>query len=212
MDIESWLLPATAPFAVWVEAHARWAGPLVFLICLGESLVVVSALVPATIMLLAIGGVAATGLLDLPTLCAWGVAGSGLGFWVSYEMGRRWSAQILAWRWLAKRPELIARGHRFFARWGVGAVFVSRFVGPGRVVVPLLAGALGEKPRGFHLGNWLSAILWTPMLLAPTTAATWVSAQIESLPPSMRAPTVIALIAIAVIVWRAWRERVTEKR
>ena len=210
--MESLFEPLTGPFTAWVAAHAAWAGPLVFLIAFTESLVIVSALMPATILLLAIGTLAASGALDLVTLCAWGIAGAGLGFWVSYELGRRWSARILALGWLARRPELVARGHVFFARWGVAAIFVARFVGPARVVVPLLAGALGEKPRGFHLGNWLSAILWTPMLLAPTTAANWVSAQIESLPPSMRAPTVIALIAIALIVWRAWRERVTEKR
>ena len=210
--MESLFEPLTGPFAAWVQAHAAWAGPLVFLIAFTESLVIVSAVMPATILLLAIGTLTASGTLDLATLCAWGIAGAGLGFWVSYELGRRWSARILALGWLARRPELVARGHDFFARWGVAAIFVARFVGPARVVVPLLAGALGEKPRGFHLGNWLSAILWTPMLLAPTTAANWVSAQIESLPPSMRAPTVIALIAIALIVWRAWRERVTEKR
>ena len=207
MDIENWLLPATAPFASWVEAHARWAGPLVFLICFGESLVIVSALVPATIMLLAIGGLAASGLLDLPTLCAWGVAGSGLGFWASYEMGRRWSARILAWRWLARRPELIARGHRFFARWGAGAVFVSRFVGPGRVVVPLLAGALGERPLGFHVGNWLSALIWTPLLLSPTAISQSVAGWLDELPRGVRGTVALAAVAIGVILWRALRDR-----
>jgi membrane protein DedA with SNARE-associated domain len=211
--MESLFEPLTGPFAAWVGAHAAWAGPLVFLIAFAESLVIVSALMPATILLLAIGTLAGPGgPLDLAALCAWGIAGAGSGFWVSYELGRRWSARILAIGWLARRPELVARGHDFFARWGMAAIFVARFVGPARVVVPLLAGALGERPRGFHLGNWISAIVWTPLLLAPTTAANWVSAQIESLPPSMRAPAVLALVVIAVIVWRAWRERVSDKR
>jgi membrane protein DedA with SNARE-associated domain len=207
MDLETLLQPVTAPFTAWVAAHERWAGPIVFLICFGESLVIVSALVPATILLLAIGGLAASGLLDLPTLCVWGVAGSGIGFWVSYEMGRRWSERILAWRWLARRPEVIAHGHRFFARWGAGAVFVARFVGPGRVVVPLLAGALGERPLGFQLGNWLSALIWTPLLLSPTVIGQLVSGWLEALPRELRGTIVLAAIAIGLILWRALRDR-----
>ena len=108
--------PLVGPIAAWVETHASWAGPLVFLVCFLESLVIVSALVPATVILIAIGGLATAGLLDLFTLIAWGVAGAGLGFWASYEAGRRWSARILAWRWFAARPALLARGHDFFAR------------------------------------------------------------------------------------------------
>jgi membrane protein DedA with SNARE-associated domain len=210
--METFFAPLTAPFAAWVETHAGWAGPLVFVICFGESLVIVSALVPATILLLAIGTLAASGQLDLATLCLWGIAGAGLGYWASYELGRRWSARILALGWLARRPELVRRGHDFFARWGAGAVFVSRFFGPGRVVVPLLAGALGERPRGFHLGNWLSAILWTPMLLAPATIAERLSAAIEALPREWRTTAVLAVVAAAVIGWRLWRERTEERR
>jgi membrane protein DedA with SNARE-associated domain len=207
MELETWLLPAAAPFAAWVEAHARWAGPLVFLICFAESLVIVSALVPSTILLLAIGGVATAGRLDLVSLCVWGVAGSGFGFWISYEMGRRWSARILGWRWLASRPELIARGHRFFARWGAGAVFVARFVGPGRVVVPLLAGALGERPLGFQLANWLSALIWTPLLLSPTALSQRFAESLEALPRELRGVVVLGTIAVALILWRALRDR-----
>ena len=210
--MEAFFAPLTAPFAAWVETHGAWAGPLVFLICFGESLVIVSALVPATILLLAIGTLAASGKLSLVELSLWGIAGAGLGYWASYEMGRRWSARILALGWLARRPELVARGHAFFARWGAGAVFVSRFVGPGRVVVPLLAGALGERPRGFHVGNWISAIVWTPLLLAPATIADRATGWIEALPREWRTTVVLAVVAAAVIAWRLWRERAAERR
>ena len=91
-------------------------------------------------------------------------------------------------------------------------MFVSRFVGPGRVVVPLLAGALGEPARGFHISNWLSAALWTPLLLAPASIAERFAAAVEALPREWRAPAVLAVVAAAVIGWRLWRERMEERR
>jgi membrane protein DedA with SNARE-associated domain len=196
-----------APLTGFVETHAAWAGPVVFAICFLESLAIVSAVIPATVMLIGIGGLATAGVLDLGTLAAWGIAGGGLGFWASYEGGRRYARQIEAIGWLARRPELVARGRGFFERWGVMAVFVGRFVGPARVVVPLLAGTLGVDARRFHLANWASAILWAPLLLAPTAIAAWLTAELEALPPATRSALSLAVIGCAVVVWVALRRR-----
>lgn len=196
-----------APLTGFVETHAAWAGPVVFAICFLESLAIVSAVIPATVMLIGIGGLATAGVLDLGTLAAWGIAGGGLGFWASYEGGRRYARQIQAIGWLARRPELVARGRGFFERWGVMAVFVGRFVGPARVVVPLLAGTLGVDARRFHLANWASAILWAPLLLAPTAIAAWLTAELEALPPATRSALSLAVIGCAVVVWVALRRR-----
>jgi len=196
-----------APLTGFVETHAAWAGPVVFAICFLESLAIVSAVIPATVMLIGIGGLATAGVLDLGTLAAWGIAGGGLGFWASYEGGRRYARQIEAIGWLARRPELVARGRGFFERWGVMAVIVGRFVGPARVVVPLLAGTLGVDARRFHLANWASAILWAPLLLAPTAIAAWLTAELEALPPATRSALSLAVIGCAVVVWVALRRR-----
>jgi membrane protein DedA with SNARE-associated domain len=196
-----------APLTGFVETHAAWAGPIVFAICFLESLAIVSAIIPATVMLIGIGGLATAGVLDLGTLAAWGIAGGGLGFWVSYEGGRRYARRIEAIGWLARRPELVARGRGFFERWGVMAVFIGRFVGPARVVVPLLAGTLGVDARRFHLANWASAILWAPLLLAPTAIAAWLTAELEALPPATRSAVSLAVIGCAVVVWMALRRR-----
>jgi membrane protein DedA with SNARE-associated domain len=202
---------AAAPFTALIEAHAAFAGPIVFAVCFLESLAVVSAFVPATILLIGVGSLAAAGIVDLGALSLWGISGAGLGYWASYEAGRRWAGRIEALPWLARRPHLLAGGHRLFERWGVLAVFASRFIGPARIVAPLLAGALGVRPRGFHVANWASAALWTPMLLAPTTIGAWLAAQMERLPPSIRSSLLIALLAVAIIAVRAVRQRRIER-
>jgi membrane protein DedA with SNARE-associated domain len=159
------------------------------------------------VLLIGIGSLATAGVLDLATLSAWGAIGAGLGFWVSYEGGKRYARQIEALPWLARRPELLAKGHGFFERWGAMAVFVGRFVGPARVVVPMMAGTMGVEGRRFHLANWASAVVWAPMLLAPTTIAARLTEWLESLPPELRTTVSLSIIAAIVIGLRALRRR-----
>jgi membrane protein DedA with SNARE-associated domain len=198
---------AAAPLTDFVQNHGVWAGPIVFLICFLESVAIVSAFIPATVLLLGIGGLATAGLLDLGEMSLWGIVGAGLGHWISYEGGRRYAAQIENIGWIKARPELLVRGHQFFERWGAMAVFVGRFIGPARVVTPMLAGTLGVEPRRFHLANWISAILWAPLLLAPTAIGVWISDQLEQLPPTLRGAISITVLAIAAIAFAAYRQR-----
>jgi membrane protein DedA with SNARE-associated domain len=202
---------AAAPFTAFIEANAAFAGPIVFAITFLESLAIVSAVIPATLLLIGIGSLAAAGVVDLGALSLWGIAGGGLGYWASYEAGRRWGDRIESISWLARRPHLIAGAHRLFERWGVLAVFVSRFIGPGRIVAPLLAGTLGVRQRGFQLANWASAILWAPMLLAPTTIGAWLTEQLERLPPTARSSILIGLLGVTVVAILALRQRRTDR-
>ena len=197
----------SAPLTGFVETHAAMAGPIVFVICFLESLAIVSAIVPATVLLIGIGGLATAGLLDLGTLSVWGIAGAGLGFWISYEAGRRYAREIEAMPWLARRPELVARGPRFFERWGSMAVFVGRFIGPARVVVPMLAGTMGVDARRFHAANWISAVIWAPLLLAPTAIAAWLTQRLDEMPPALRSTVSLAIIFGVFFAWRALRRR-----
>ena len=77
--MEALFKDAVAPLTDFVQAHAEWGGPIVFAICFLESVAIVSAFIPATILLIGIGSLATAGLLDLGELSAWGIVGSGLG-------------------------------------------------------------------------------------------------------------------------------------
>jgi membrane protein DedA with SNARE-associated domain len=56
-------------------------------------------------------------------------------------------------------------GIRFFRRHGGASVFIGRFFGPVRAVIPLAAGIM-QMPRGrFWFANVTSALVWAPMLL-----------------------------------------------
>ncbi len=194
-----------APVLEFLRAHLHWSGPVVLLLSFIESLAIVSAFVPATLLLLAIGSLAAAGLVSLAELCAWGVFGGGLGYWASYELGRRYSQRIESIGFLARRPDWVSRGHQFFERWGSLAVAVSRFIPLARAVVPLLAGAMGGSRKRFQLASWLSALIWAPLMLAPASLGLALAAELQQASPQTRALIMIGIVVGVVWLLRSFR-------
>lgn len=146
----------------------RWlAYPLFFLLSFGESLAFISLLLPATVILLALSTlIGESGLAFMPLwLCA--STGAFLGSWLSYWIGYRYQHRIEHWWPFSRHPELLARGHRFFERFGVMGVFIGHFFGPLRAIVPLVAGICTMPARYFQLANLLSSLLWAFVVIAP---------------------------------------------
>ncbi len=157
-------------FSHWLIAHPHWAGLVVFLIALGESLVVAGLLVPGTLLMLGIGALIATGALSLwPVLglaAAGAIAGDGISFW----LGHHYHQRIRRWWPFRAHPQLLRHGERFFRSHGGKSVFIARFVGPVRPLVPVVAGMLGMSPGRFYAINILSALLWAPAYILPGMA------------------------------------------
>ena len=150
-----------------VSQNLAWAGPIVGLLTFGESLVVIGALVPATVLLLLVGGLIATGAVDACMVIAWALAGAVAGDAASFALGRRLGTRALRHRLLIKHRRLIARTRLFTRRHGVAAIYLGRFAGPFRAFVPLMAGVNRMPARSFHLANLLSGALWVTAFLAP---------------------------------------------
>ena len=143
-------------------------------IALVESLALVGLLVPGVVLMAAASSLA--GHQDLaiaPVLGAaflGAVAGDGLSFLLGYTQRERVTA---LWP-LSRHPEWLARGARFFQRHGTLSVFLGRFVGPVRPVVPLIAGMLQMSPRTFTWANLGSALLWlTGIAVVGTVGFVW---------------------------------------
>lgn len=149
----------------FVRAHQGWAAPIVFVLAFGESLAFVSLLLPATVALVGIGGlIGASGISFIPIFVSAAV-GAALGDWVSYWLGNKFKEPIGQVWPLSRYPDLIPRGHAFVARFGFAAIFLGRFFGPLRAIVPLIAGILTMPFWPFQLANWASAFLWSAVLL-----------------------------------------------
>ena len=150
-----------------VSAHNALAGPAVGTLAFMESLIVIGMFVPAVALMIGVGGLMATGVLDPAPVLFWAVLGSVLGDWLSYRLGRRIGPSVYR-RWpLSGHRQEIAFARLFFRRYGFVSVLLGRFFGPVRATVPLVAGVVRMNHRSFQCANVLSAILWVPAMLAP---------------------------------------------
>ena len=151
----------------FVREHQEFAAPIVFLLAFGESLALISLLIPATVMLIGIGALIGASGIDFWPIYFGAVLGAGLGDWVSYWLGRHYHEQIARMWPLSKHPDLLPKGHAFFEKWGWPGVFIGRFFGPLRAIVPLVAGTCEMPKLAFQIANWSSAAVWAALLLGP---------------------------------------------
>src|ERR1700690_1952740 len=151
------------PVLGFIAAHANWAAAIMFVTAFGESFAFVSLLFPGTTLLIAAGTLMPSGTLPYAPVFIGAVLGATLGDTVSYWIGRRFGGGIARLWPFSRYPELLPNGIDFFARHGGKSVFIGRFFGPLRAVIPLAAGLM-QMPRGwFWLANIASALVWAPM-------------------------------------------------
>ncbi len=153
----------------FVREHEQWAAPIVFILAFGESLAFISLILPFWAMLVAIGTLIGASGTMTDFLIVWVSAslGAALGDWVSYWLGKHYHEEIARIWPLSRHPDLIPKGHEFFDRYGIWAIFIGRFFGPLRAAVPLVAGIVEMPMRTFQIANFTSAFVWAGVLLAP---------------------------------------------
>lgn len=151
----------------WIGAHAAWAGPVVFLVALTESLALVGLVVPGALLMFGVGALIGSGRLDYWPVMLAAVAGAIIGDLLSYLLGRWLGPRLPQFTPFRQRPGLLERGIAFFRRHGAMSIVLGRFVGPLRPVIPTIAGMLGMPAGQFLFTNVLSAIVWAPAYLLP---------------------------------------------
>jgi membrane protein DedA with SNARE-associated domain len=189
-----------------IKQHQSWAIAVMFITGFVESSALVSLLFPGTTLLITAGTLIKTGTLPYRPVIAGVILGAALGYAVSYWIGRYFGDGIARFWPFSRNPGLLANGIRFFARHGGKSVFIGRFYGPIRAVIPLAAGIM-RMPRGrFWVANIASALVWAPMLLLAGDA---VAEAGERLIGSANTIVLVfgglTLFGIAGVVWAALR-------
>ena len=194
----------------FIKLHHQWAFPVIFLVSFGESFVGLSLLFPGTTILVLAGMLVESPFNPHGVLSAWpvlagAILGAVIGDAISFAIGQR-SGHLLEKHWFFKRhPDILERGYAFFERFGTASVFVGRFFGPVRAVIPLVAGIMAMPPRKFWFANVASALIWAPVLLL---FGTFVHRIIEWLGTKHGIRLVVGaavIVAITAAVW-AWRK------
>ena len=151
----------------FVKEHQAWAPLITGLLAFGESFAIVSLFIPATLALVGIG--ALIGASDIAFVPVWLGAsiGAAFGDWISYWIGLKLEHRVHRMWPLSRYPQMIERGEIFFKRYGTWSIFLGRFFGPVRAVIPLVAGMFEMPFVPFQIANFTSAFLWSFILLVP---------------------------------------------
>jgi membrane protein DedA with SNARE-associated domain len=153
------------PIIEFVQMHSAWAAPVVFLLCFAESLAFISLLIPAWAALVGIGTlIGVSGINFWPVWIA-GSIGAALGDWVSYWIGLKLEKRVYHMWPLSRNPDIIPKAEEFVRKWGALAIFIGRFSGPLRAIVPLIAGIFAMPYLRFQIANFTSAMVWCAVLL-----------------------------------------------
>jgi membrane protein DedA with SNARE-associated domain len=142
----------------FIHQHQAYASLVTALIAFGESLVIIGFAIPATALMVILGGLIGAGTIEAGPVVAGAIIGAIRGDAVSYGMGR-WIGPGAASKWPLNRYRSgLARTRLFFRKYGFASVFFGRFLGPVRSTIPLVAGMMTMDHRRFQLANISSAV------------------------------------------------------
>lgn len=186
-----------SPLLQWLNQNPEWAGFVTFAISAGESIAIIGTLVPGTITMTAIGTLAGAGVIPLTSTLFWAILGAIVGDGISYWIGHYFKDRIrLIWPF-RNNPAILQRGEQYVQRYGVMSVFIGRFVGPVRALIPVVAGMLGMKPLQFTIANVTSAIGWAPIYMLPGIL---LGAASLELPPGMAMHVIFVLFLMGLFI------------
>src|SRR3977135_1951389 len=143
----------THQIVAFIGQHANWAGPIMFALSFGESFAFLSFFFPGTTIMVAAGAFIPGGTLSFWPLVIGCITGAIAGDAISFWLGQRYG-DLIGRVWpFRDRPELLIRGFAFFERHGGKSVFIGRFLGPLRAVIPLIAGVARMPSHRFWIAN-----------------------------------------------------------
>ncbi len=188
---------AVQPLLDWIADHSQWSGLVIFAIAAGESLVLIGIVVPGVVLMLGVGTLVGLGVLDIWTSLFWAAAGAIVGDGFSYWLGYHYHQQLQRIWPLSRYPELVPRGEAFFKKHGRKSIFLGRFIGPVRAIIPAVAGIMEMPKIQFYTVNVLSAVLWAPAVILPGAvfgASLTTATQVYS-------RTIFIIVLLAIFIW-----------
>ena len=122
--------------------------------------------IPSELVMLNAGLLVAMGDATLPAVIIAGVAGSMVGAFLWYAVGRYFGRDLIVHhgRRLRIRPSDIEKGEAWFERRGGWAVFIGRVIPIVRTFVSVPAGVARMRLSTFTIFSLAGTIIWTTFL------------------------------------------------
>jgi membrane protein DedA with SNARE-associated domain len=185
----------------YFSTHPQVALVAIFLAALLEAVALIGTVIPGSSVVF-IGGV----LIGLKVLNPWwtiglAIAGAILGDGASYWLGHHYHEKIRSLWPMKNYPGWFARGQVYFTKNGGKSVFLGRFVGPLRAIVPVVEGMSDMPVAQFYAMNILSALAWAVAHILPGVLF---GASLQ-LAGAVSARLVVLLVATLVFFWIAFK-------
>lgn len=181
----------------YFSAHPGLALGLVFAGAMLEALAVIGSVIPGSTAVFLGGTLIGLGVLNPWWTAGAAISGAVLGDGLSFWLGRRYGERIRSVWPMRKHPELFERGLAYFEKRGASSIFIGRFLGPLRAIVPLVAG-MSNMPRWkFYAVNIVSAFAWAAAHLLPGVAF---GASLQ-LAGAVSSRLIVLLVVVAVAFW-----------
>lgn len=181
----------------WIRLHPAWAGWLIAIVAFLEGLAIFGLLIPGALILFSVGALIAVGAIDLTTAWIACSVGAALGDGLSYWFGLHYQDNIRE-KWPFNRyRDLVKNGESYFLKHGGKSVFIGRFVGPIRSIIPVIAGMMGMRPIKYIPINIFASILWSPFYILPGIAF---GASLE-LAAAVAGKLVGLLLMLVLVIW-----------
>ncbi|MDD1664151.1 MAG: DedA family protein [Methanomicrobiales archaeon] len=160
-DIIGFLIHIDDHMASLVLAYGIWIYLILFFIIFIETGLVVTPFLPGDSLLFVTGTLAASGMLDILTLCILlsigAIAGDSLNYWIGKSSGLE--------RLQCRYPRLFRKEYfettsRFYERYGGKTIIIARFVPYIRTFAPFMAGVGRMSYPKFLTYNVLGGLAW----------------------------------------------------
>ena len=151
----------------WLQQNPEW---IAFGLCFAafiESFALIGIVIPGVLLLAAISGLAASTDMSVFQLLLLVYISSCLADISSFFIGRYLSHRIDKIWPFYNNPSWLKQGRKFSDTYGVPGVFLGRFVGPVRPLIPVTVGSLGMDLRIFITVDLVSGLLWAPLYTLP---------------------------------------------
>ena len=151
---------------LWLKDNPEWIALGVFGAAFIESFALIGVIIPGVVLLAVISGMAAS-TLSVFELVLIAYVASFLADILSFLLGTGISKSIDKLWPFNKYPDLLVLGRRFVKRFGILGVFIGKFIGPIRPLLPLTTGSLGMNFKYFLTVEVFSSFLWALLYTVP---------------------------------------------
>ena len=187
---------------LWTYHHPQWAGLVLFVISICETITIIGSIIPGSIIMIAVGTLIGAGLLPYAPMVLWAAAGAVVGDGLNFTLGYFLKNNLNKLWPFSVKQHWLSKGKHFFAQHGGKSVFLSRFIGPLRAFMPITAGAMHMPMLRFYVIDSLSALLWSSTYVIPGVL---LGAASLALPPDIASHFILfVLLMLAAIVVAIW--------